>query len=66
MAISRHLPSKTLEEIMAEVSGGLPTNDTLLGSAQVLPAVGETLDGEELTEDAELWVDLAFTPDEES
>ena len=42
MAVYRGLPSKTLEEIMAEVATGEPVDPNLLGSAQVLPVVGDS------------------------
>lgn len=45
MPIEQNLPSKTLEEIMAEIS----LDPELEPSAQVLPPVGETLDEEEWT-----------------
>lgn len=48
MAISRNLPSKTLEEIMAEVTSGQPVDPELLGSAQVLPPPGQSLPDEPL------------------
>ncbi len=60
MAVYRGLPSRTLEEIMAEVSLGEPVDPTLVGSAQVLPVVGESAaDGA-----ADIAADLAADLDE--
>lgn len=57
MSISRDRPSKTLEEIMAELGDGQPLEN--LGNAQVLPPPGQILDENDGDGD---WVDLTITP----
>ena len=56
MAISRGMPSKTLEEILAEVNNVIITAEP--SNAQVLPPVGETLDFVEVEETGAEWVDI--------
>lgn len=64
MAISRDLPSKTLEELLSEVGVSTPEKDALLGSAQVLPPVGQTLT-ELDTAASDDWVEFSISPAED-